>query len=288
MQKPAFWPDFLGAIPYIIAEVGSNWVTKEDCLESIRVAAKCGASAVKFQYFTHEDLYGEPRAPGRQELPKAWLPELAAECKAHAVDFLCTVFNPDKVQDVDPFVRMHKVASSEASYPALLEALRKTGKPVILSTGGHMLPEIGRSLDMLGHSEVCLMYCVAAYPAQNVNLFKIDALRNAYPMCGVGYSDHTTDVYYYPRAAARLHGALIIEKHFTIFATPGLPDHEHALKWRKTETEHQHEFRIMTDYIRGPGFIPPSEDMRPDEEDMRKYHRRRQTERGFFRLVPPV
>lgn len=294
-MPPFSWPSFLGAKPYIIAEVGSNWLTKEDCLTSIDLAAQCGANAVKFQYFTYDDLYGY--RPGQDlagnyyggcgnygdhcpELPRDWIPELASHCKAHAVDFLCTVFNPDKVKDVDPYVRMHKVASSECSYPALLEALKGTGKPVILSTGGHSLPEIAASLDILGKTPVCLLYCVGAYPAYNVNLFKINALRNAYPTCAVGYSDHTLDAYYYPRSAVVNHGAVVLEKHFYALASgAATPDRDHSLK--------PEAFGDMCTYVRANGFITPQDDRRDDEEDMRRYHRRRPTARGFYREVKP-
>lgn len=289
-MKSFDWPEFLGAKPYIIAEVGSNWLHLDDCFESIRLAAKAGANAVKFQYFTAEDLYGY-NAPGIirrhlgsdcPELPTDWIRYLAEECKLAGVDFLCTVFNPHKVKDVDPYVKMHKVASAECNYGPLLGMLARTGKPILLSTGAHRFHEVQQGLDAIkinGDVPVCVMACVSAYPATNVNLFKIDALRKQFPKCKIGYSDHTTDAFYIPKAAIEFHGAVVLEKHFRLDAMNGTPDAGHSLTPVK--------FQDMVQYIKGAALIPVYEDRRHDEADMRLYHNRRQTARGFYREVKP-
>src|SRR4051812_11737073 len=84
--------------PFIIAEIGSNWArydndqkNKECALAHIRAAALCGASAAKFQYFKHRELYGFD-APNRYELPKEWLPALKAESEKANVEFMCSAF----------------------------------------------------------------------------------------------------------------------------------------------------------------------------------------------------
>lgn len=282
-MKSFDWPKFLGAKPYIIAEVGSNWHNIQDCFFSIRAAAVGGAHAVKFQLYTAEDLYGfKPEGFKGHELPVSWIPRLANACREFEVDFLCTVFNPAKVELVDPFVKMHKVASAECTYAPLLGELARTGKPIILSTGAHNFDEIHGALTIIkinGTSPVCLMACVSAYPAVNVNLYKIDALRNAFPQCVVGYSDHTTDPFYIPKAAVRHHNALILEKHFCAPYVEDTPDEPHSLS--------PGLFQDMVQYIKGAALIPVYEDRRHDEADMRLYHNRRLTARGVYREVKP-
>jgi sialic acid synthase SpsE len=106
------------------------------------------------------------------------------------------------------------------------------------------------------------MYCVAAYPARTANLAVIDRLKKVCPY--VGYSDHTLDVTYLPYAANALHGAVAIEKHFTI-VNRDTPDAGHSLD--------ELQFATMVDYIRGrkKAQILPA----PEERDMLLRHKRR-------------
>ena len=52
--------------PYIIADVGANWRDSteknnfKNAIDHIAVGAKTGVDAVKFQMFTHTELYGFP------------------------------------------------------------------------------------------------------------------------------------------------------------------------------------------------------------------------------------
>lgn len=55
---------------FIIAEVGSNWSTKEDCVSSVNMAASSKADAVKFQLFSSEELYGSDIRPLSSALPR--------------------------------------------------------------------------------------------------------------------------------------------------------------------------------------------------------------------------
>lgn len=260
--------------PVIIAEVGSNWFTIDDCFASIVAARRVGADVVKFQAFTFEALFGiEPHEGVSRhfELPLEWLPKLRACSEEIGIGFMCTAFSPGILRIVDKYVDMHKIASSCSSWPALLDEAKATGKPVLFSTGAMTLAEVKASYDRLGPRAVPL-YCVAAYPARSTDLDMIEAIADVTGQTRVGYSDHSLDYIETPRAAWRVHGACVIEKHFTAISNRQTPDSGHSLS--------PNEFSLMVDAIRGhdKDGAPP----RPsrvgfftDEVGMRTLHRRR-------------
>lgn len=253
------------AKPFLIAEIGSNWRTDSDCVESIAKAKAAGADACKFQAFSYEALFGLPlqkegldEAIDRRlggELPIAWLPKLADKAKACGIEFMCSAFSPELVKAVDPFVEVHKIASSDLSYPQLLDMVAKTGKPILLSCGASATGDVTRALKHLGDAakRTTLLYCNAAYPSRRHNLYLIDEMRNLFGR-PVGFSDHSTDVIYAPLAAFRHHGATVIEKHFTAFPDLDSPDRPHSLT--------ADEFKVMADYLKGKKieFNPTSEE----------------------------
>lgn len=277
--------------PFIIAEVGSNWATLDDCLTSIHLAAKAGADAVKFQAYTHNALYGLSKHPdaaplggpmyqtsyaelgksiwndgidkfNAKALPLSWLPKLAEKAKACGIKFMCSAFSPELAEAVNPHVEIHKVASAELTHKRLLEKLRSFGKPVILSTGASGDEDIRLALKHLEGVPVTLLYCVAAYPARRVNVYGMQALKEefGYP---VGFSDHTTDVLVIPYVFAR-NGAAVIEKHVNFVGADG-PDAPHSLTGD--------EFRDMVEIVKHQKASFPNQ--APEEKPMILRHNRR-------------
>jgi N,N'-diacetyllegionaminate synthase len=211
---------------YIICEVGSNWSNFEDTKDSVSMAKACGASAVKFQLYTGMELYGKEGAVAG-EMPREWLPKLKEKADACAIDFMCTSFSPDGLRYVDPFVKAHKIASSEISYTQLLEAAKATGKPIYLSVGASSWGDIKEALRILAGAKVTLMYCAVEYPSKWHNLRLINTLKERFSV-PVGLSDHSFDIYT-PVTAAHVHGAVAIEKHFKLRDDFKTPDAPHSL-----------------------------------------------------------
>jgi sialic acid synthase SpsE len=213
---------------FIIAEVGSNFTSLKDCYDSISMAKQLGADAVKFQLYSPQELYGQNlfELLSGFELNPEWLPSLRIKADACGIELMCTAFSPRGVETVDPFVKRHKVASSEISHARLLTKIRESGKPVILSTGGASLADTALALDVLGRNQVSLLYCRANYPARNIDLRGITKLREAFGL-PVGYSCHSA-CWTTPLLASRYYGASVVEKHFKI-REMNTPDNPHSL-----------------------------------------------------------
>lgn len=225
---------------YVIAEVGSNYKSHNDLFESVAKAKAAGADAVKFQYFAKNELHG-PEFELDQTFP---LEKLAEKCQATDIDFLCSAFSPEGVERVNPFVSAHKVASSEMSHIRILEAVMKTGKPMILSTGAYFLSDILRVMNFLGDYPVVPLHCNISYPTKLVDLKKIKRLLDS-KVIGThrpwGYSDHTLSIDAIPAFLCGILGASVYEKHFNPFDYKDTPDAPHSLS--------QHEFKIMCSYL---------------------------------------
>lgn len=119
-------------------------------------------------------------------------------------------------------VPFHKVASASLTDAGLLKAIRKTGKPVVLSTGMSTMEQVRKAVDLLKGSPTALLHCVGTYPAkdEDLNLRVIKTLRDEFPELVVGYSGHENGSTLAVCAVAL--GARIIERHITLDRTmPG-------------------------------------------------------------------
>jgi len=235
---------------FIVAEAGLNHNGKlEIARELVKKAADVGADAVKFQSFHTEDFVSK-RSEYYQlfkslELSETDFGQLKNLADEYRIIFLSTAFDLRYVTLLERMgVPAFKVASGDITFTPLLEAVAKTGKPVILSTGAATIGEIHEALSVLGENgceDVLLLHCLSSYPApmEQINLRAMPALRD---MFGVptGYSDHSIGITV-PIAAAAL-GASLIEKHFTLDKTMIGPDH--ALS---SEPE---EFKRMIEAVR--------------------------------------
>lgn len=247
---------------FVIAEAGSNWKcgTYEEDLkrarELIKVAAKSGADAVKFQTYKPETIYVQEAGKSNYlsehgideninnifkhlSMPYEMIPELARFCKQENIMFMSTPFSVQDAKEVDPHVDIHKVASFEINHVRLLEFLAKTKKPLLISTGASTYEEIDFSVNLAQKNEndkICLMQCTSKYPCpiEALNLSVIPNMKTRYNL-PIGLSDHSIDPIIAPIMAVGL-GAVVIEKHFTLDRNLPGPDHPFALIPTELET----------------------------------------------------
>jgi sialic acid synthase SpsE len=214
--------------PLFIAEASSNHGRDlARALAFVDAAADAGCDAVKFQLFKIDRMFApeilsrseKHRARRDWELPRAHLAPLAEHCLKRRIQFSCTPFYVEAVEELRPFVAFYKIASYELLVDGLLKACAATGKPIVLSTGMATLEEIVRAAATLrdhGARDVTLLHCVSAYPtpASEANLSAIEAIRGA-TGCPVGWSDHTRRPAVIERAVHRW-GARVVEFHLDL------------------------------------------------------------------------
>ena len=159
---------------------------------------------------------------------------------------MVTPFGVEEVILMAQYVRRWKIASGCLTRRPILDAVRDTGKPVILSTGMSTQSEVGAAIEVLdqGQKECCeltLLHCTSAYPCpiEDVNLRAMETMMH-YHHCPVGYSDHTIGITV-PIAAVAM-GAQIIEKHLTLDCNAKGPDHKASIEPK--------EFGVMVRAIR--------------------------------------
>lgn len=200
--------------PYIIAEIGSNWRTLDIAKKQIEAAKECGADAAKFQMFTNKELYGYDDGSKCWGLPRELVDPLALHCQSVGIDFMCTAFSIDGYKFIDPYVKMHKIASCEADWPELLVNVNALGKPFLRSYGliDKSKFEFKNEISML---------CCAKYPAEASDYAFNDAFIEDIVW---GLSDHTMNNDLAIIASCVGTGAVIFEKHFDFMAGNDTPD----------------------------------------------------------------
>jgi N-acetylneuraminate synthase len=195
--------------------------------------ARGGADAVKFQ--THlaaaESTPAEPFRVKfsrqdqtryeywkRMEFTEAQWQGLAEHAAERGLVFLSSPFSIEAVEMLERVgMSMWKIASGEVSNRPLLEAVARTGRPVLLSSGMSGLAELDAAVECVrsGGAPLGVMQCTTAYPCppERIGLNMLPAFRDRY-RCFVGLSDHSGTIF--PGLAAATLGSDILEVHVTM------------------------------------------------------------------------
>lgn len=225
---------------FVIAEAGSNHEGNfETALKMVKEAAKSGANAIKFQSFTMNNLFAVKEYTKKLKLPenaldgindivfkKEWYKPLIKESKKNNIIFMSTAFSVESVFEMEENnIEIYKIASCDIDNIPLLNAVAKTKKPVIVSTGLALNKDINNAIKILKNNEVALLHCSVEYPTplKNARLNRISVMNKLFKKNIIGYSDHTIGIEA-PIIAFTL-GARIIEKHFTINPEKKSGDH---------------------------------------------------------------
>lgn len=270
---------------FTIAEVGVNHNGDIGrAIELIDIAAEAGASAVKFQTFTANNVivigtdtvaYQKANSGSTDQHKMLTDLELSADdhtvlkehCDKQGIEFLSTAFDIPAISFlIDLGIKRIKIPSGEITNVPFLNACAQQGLPVILSTGMATLEEIETAVAVLkanlaplavsdGSPPLTILQCTSEYPAPfaDCNLNVLRTLQNHFNV-PVGFSDHSAGIALAPAAVAL--GARVIEKHITLSRDLPGPDHAASIE--------PDEFRMMMMHIQavhtslGDGIKQPS------------------------------
>lgn len=232
---------------YFIAEIGINHNGDVEIAKKlIDVAKNAGCDAVKFQKRTPDICVPEEQKTVIRETPWGMMTYLDYKKRIE--------FGHDEYQEIDNYARQleiqwfaspwdvpsvefldffnppcHKVASACLTDGELLAALKRVGRPVILSTGMSSIEEIHTAIERLEGLPLALAQSTSTYPCkpEELNLRVIQSFAEQFDV-PIGYSGHETGLQ--TTIAAAVIGASFIERHITLDRSMWGTDHAASLE----------------------------------------------------------
>jgi N-acetylneuraminate synthase len=159
---------------YVVAEIGINHNGDLEIVKRLIDAAhRAGVNAVKFQKRTPELCVPPDQQKRKRETPWGYITYLeyrnkvefdAAEyqqidryCRKKGIAWFASVWDEpsvDFLEAFDPVV--YKIPSASLTDHDLMRHVRKTGRPVILSTGMSTMEEIQAAVDVIGTEDLLI------------------------------------------------------------------------------------------------------------------------------------
>lgn len=216
----------------VVAEIGINHNGDIDLAKKLIDVAKIhGCQFVKFQKRDIDLVYSKEELDKPRESPwgttnreqKEGLEfgaeeyeEIDLHCVTREIDWFASPWDIVSVN----FLRMYdppfmKVASASLTDLELLQSIKETNIPVILSTGMSTKEELDGAIDLLGAQVEYILACTSTYPTPDseMNLKFIRTLIDQYPNQRIGFSNHSPGIMF--MVAARAIGAEMLEFHMT-------------------------------------------------------------------------
>lgn len=262
---------------FVIGEIGINHNgSLELAKELIEGASRAGCDAVKFQKRTPEvcvprDQWYQMRDTPwgemtyidyrmRMEFGEAEYREIDRLCRSLGILWFASCWDEPAVDFIERFDPPgYKAASASLTDLPLIVAMKRTGKPLILSTGMSTLEEIDLAVQAVGTEDLAIAHSTSTYPCpvDELNLRMITALVRRFPDCPIGYSGHEMGLA--TTCAAVTLGATFIERHITVDRTLWGSDHAASVELRELGELVQSIRDIETAFGDGIKRVYPSE-----------------------------
>ena len=240
---------------YFIADIAANHDGKiERAKKLIKLCAKAGANAAKFQHFkaetiVHNDGFKKIGKLDHQakwkdsvfnvykkaSINPKWTKVLVNECKKNKIDFLTAAYDLNYVDELGKYLPAYKIGSGDITWREILVKIAKKSKPVILASGASTLKETINATKLLlkYNNKIVLMQCNTNYTNSPnnydyINLLALKEFKNIFKdQIILGLSDHTAGHATVLGSIAL--GARVIEKHFTDDNDRIGPDHKFSM-----------------------------------------------------------
>lgn len=218
---------------FIVAEIGINHNGDVEIAKQMILAARhAGVDAVKFQKRTPIFCVPPDQQNQMRETPWGYITYMEYRHKVelgkeqyHEVDLFCqelgmmwfaSVWDEPSVDFMADFQTVcYKIPSASLTDHALLKRVKKTGKPIILSTGMSTMQQIDGAVSILDIDQLIIAHATSTYPCDphELNLRVIPELKKRFP-CPIGYSGH--EVGLITSVVAVGLGACMVERHITL------------------------------------------------------------------------
>jgi sialic acid synthase SpsE len=251
---------------YFIADIAANHDgSLNRAKKLIKLAAKSGADAAKFQHFKAETIVNKKqfdRMPKlshqsawkesvfevykKASINNKWNKELLKECKKNKIDFMTAPYDLNYVDQLNKYICAYKIGSGDITWKEILEKISKKNKPVILATGASSFFEVKVAVNTIKkfNKKIILMQCNTNYTGKRdnfkyINLNVLKFYKKYFKdKIILGLSDHTPG--HTTVLGAIVLGARVIEKHFTDNNLRKGPDHKFSMNpndWKKMVIE---------------------------------------------------
>lgn len=229
--------------PYVIADLSCNHLgSLDNALKLIEAAKWAGCDAIKPQLYTPDELCkpGTIAGPGpwegqdlydiytKYQTPREWFPKMWEHAEKVGIHIFSSVFSLEGVDYLESLgCCAYKIAANEYNWTPLIEKVKATGKPVMISVPSFMSMPDG-FIQLLN---------VPGYPLamDDANMSLLPGPHLAVPVHGL--SSHLMDSRGMIMAVAL--GCSIIEAHIALDLRLGGPDV--TFSWEP------HRFRDMVD-----------------------------------------
>jgi N-acetylneuraminate synthase len=233
---------------FVIAEIGINHNGSLELAQRlIDGASRAGCDAVKFQKRTPELCVPADQWQIQRDTPWGRMSyidykrrvefggreyaQIERQCTELGLVWFASCWDEPSVAFMQRFKPpCYKAASASLTDAPLLQAMKATGVPLMISTGMSTAEEIADAVQALGTRELLIAHSTSTYPCpiDELNLRMIRTLKQSYPLCPIGYSGHESGLA--PTWAAVALGATFVERHVTLDCNMWGTDHSASIE----------------------------------------------------------